>query len=188
MKLAAFVGEPEVLRFLWEITHQSRTLGRIRPSVRSSGSSAIALALESVLEQVEQVAPTDLTVFIEGETATEKVLFAHASHAASQRCGRAFIKLSSAAFPLDLLESELLSHEKGAFTCAIGQKIGRFEMAAKGTLFLDEVRAEGSRQATRCQQTASANAMPQALEFSLHHPPLRARSTTNESLRTLRRS
>jgi transcriptional regulator with GAF, ATPase, and Fis domain len=125
-----------VLRFLSEIIHQSRTLGRIRPSIRSIGSSAIALALESVLEQVEQVAPTDLTVFIEGETGTDKELIAHASHTACQRCGHAFIKLSNAGIPLDLPESELFSHEKGAFTCAIARKIGRFEKADKGTLFL----------------------------------------------------
>ena len=96
-------------------------------------------ALESVLEQVEQVAPTDSTVLIEGETGTGKELIAHAIHNASLRCGRAFIKLNCAAIPLDLLESELFGHEKGAFTGAIAQKIGRFEMADKGTLFLDEV-------------------------------------------------
>jgi formate hydrogenlyase transcriptional activator len=103
---------------------------------RIIGDSA---ALESVLEQVEQVAPTDSTVLIEGETGTGKELIAHAIHNASQRCWRAFIKLNCAAIPLDLLESELFGHEKGAFTGAIAQKIGRFEMADKGTLFLDEV-------------------------------------------------
>ena len=96
-------------------------------------------ALESVLDQVEQVAPTNSTVLIEGETGTGKELIAHAIHNASQRYGRAFIKLNCAAIPLDLLESELFGHEKGAFTGAIAQKIGRFEMADKGTLFLDEV-------------------------------------------------
>jgi formate hydrogenlyase transcriptional activator len=103
---------------------------------RIIGNSA---ALESVLEQVEQVAPTDSTVLIEGETGTGKELIAHAIHNASQRCGRPFIKLNCAAIPLDLLESELFGHEKGAFTGAIAQKIGRFEMADKGTLLLDEV-------------------------------------------------
>ncbi len=82
---------------------------------------------------------TDSTVLIEGETGTGKELIAHAVHNASQRCGRAFIKLNCAAIPLDLLESELFGHEKGAFTGAIAQKSGRFEMADKGTLFLDEV-------------------------------------------------
>jgi formate hydrogenlyase transcriptional activator len=110
--------------------HAERTFERI------IGNSA---ALESVLEQVEQVAPTDSTVLIEGETGTGKELIAHAIHNASQRCGRAFIKLNCAAIPLDLLESELFGHEKGAFTGAIAQKIGRFEMADKGTLLLDEV-------------------------------------------------
>ena len=103
---------------------------------RIIGKSAV---LESVLDQVEQVAPTDSTVLIEGETGTGKELIAHAIHNASHRCGRAFIKLNCAAIPLDLLESEVFGHEKGAFTGAIAQKIGRFEMADKGTLFLDEV-------------------------------------------------
>ena len=96
-------------------------------------------ALERVLEQVRDVAPTDSTVLIEGETGTGKELIAHALHNASSRSGRPFVKLNCAAIPLDLLESELFGHERGAFTGAIAQKIGRFEMADKGTLFLDEV-------------------------------------------------
>jgi transcriptional regulator with GAF, ATPase, and Fis domain len=96
-------------------------------------------ALEAVLEQVELVAPTDSTVLIEGETGTGKELIAHAIHNLSSRCGRPFVRLNCAAIPLDLLESELFGHEKGAFTGAIAQKIGRFELADKGTLFLDEV-------------------------------------------------
>jgi formate hydrogenlyase transcriptional activator len=96
-------------------------------------------ALEAVLEQVERVAPTDSTVIIQGETGTGKELIAHAIHNLSLRCGRPFIRLNCAAIPLDLLESELFGHEKGAFTGAIAQKIGRFELADKGTLFLDEV-------------------------------------------------
>jgi formate hydrogenlyase transcriptional activator len=96
-------------------------------------------ALESVLAQVERVAPTDSTVLVQGETGTGKELIARAIHNLSSRCGRPFIKLNCAAIPFDLLESELFGHEKGAFTGAIAQKIGRFELADKGTLFLDEV-------------------------------------------------
>jgi formate hydrogenlyase transcriptional activator len=96
-------------------------------------------ALESVLEQVERVAPTNSTVLIQGETGTGKELIAHAIRNLSARCGRPFVRLNCAAIPLDLLESELFGHEKGAFTGAISQKIGRFELADKGTLFLDEV-------------------------------------------------
>ena len=98
-----------------------------------------SLALEAVLQQVERVAPTDSTVLVQGETGTGKELIARAIQNLSSRCGRPFIKLNCAAIPFDLLESELFGHEKGAFTGAIAQKIGRFELADKGTLFLDEV-------------------------------------------------
>jgi formate hydrogenlyase transcriptional activator len=96
-------------------------------------------ALEEVLEGVKRVAPTSSTVFIQGETGTGKELIARAIHNASPRRARPFITLNCAAIPQDLLESELFGHEKGAFTGAIAQKLGRFELADKGTLFLDEV-------------------------------------------------
>jgi formate hydrogenlyase transcriptional activator len=96
-------------------------------------------SLEAVLGQVERVAVTDSTVLVLGETGTGKELIARAIHNISPRCGRPFINLNCAAIPSDLLESELFGHEKGAFTGAIAQRIGRFELADAGTLFLDEV-------------------------------------------------
>jgi formate hydrogenlyase transcriptional activator len=98
-----------------------------------------SVSLRRVLKEVETVAPTDSTVLIRGETGTGKELVARALHERSPRQTRSFIKLNCAAIPTGLLESELFGHEKGAFTGAICQKIGRFELAHQGTLFLDEV-------------------------------------------------
>jgi formate hydrogenlyase transcriptional activator len=100
------------------------------------GNSA---ALNHVLELVETVAPSDSTVLLLGETGTGKELIARAIHDRSRRKERTFVKLNCAAIPTGLLESELFGHEKGAFTGAISQKIGRMELADQGTLFLDEV-------------------------------------------------
>jgi formate hydrogenlyase transcriptional activator len=96
-------------------------------------------ALKRVLKQVQTVAPSDASVLILGETGTGKELVARAIHRLSRRGSASFIKLNCAAIPTGLLESELFGHEKGAFTSAVSQKIGRLELADKGTLFLDEV-------------------------------------------------
>ena len=96
-------------------------------------------ALRSVLKQVETVAPTDSTVLIQGETGTGKELIARAIHNLSPRREHTFVKVNCAAIPSGLLESELFGHERGAFTGAIAQRLGRFELANGGTIFLDEV-------------------------------------------------
>ena len=96
-------------------------------------------SLRAVLDQVRTVALAGSTVLIEGETGTGKELIAQAVHMNSQRRSRPFVKLNCAAIPLDLLESELFGHERGAFTGAVTQRVGRFEAANGGTLFLDEI-------------------------------------------------
>jgi len=96
-------------------------------------------ALKAVLKNVRIVAPANSTVLIQGETGTGKEMIARAIHKLGPRKDHAFVKVNCAAIPLGLLESELFGHERGAFTGAIAQKVGRFELAHKGTLFLDEV-------------------------------------------------
>ena len=113
-----------------------------RETLRQSNFEEIvgtSAALKAALKQVEVVAPTESTVLILGETGTGKELIARAIHTISSRSSRAFVKLNCAAIPSGLLESELFGHEKGAFTGAVAQRIGRFELAHGGTLFLDEV-------------------------------------------------
>jgi formate hydrogenlyase transcriptional activator len=142
--------------------HNDPSLGKKSPDVRSEAQAAFArsnrlaesggqvndgfehivgssTALMEMLDLVRTVAPTESTVLIEGETGTGKELVAGAIHAHSKRRDRAFVKLNCAAIPLGLLESELFGHEKGAFTGAVSQKIGRFEAANGGTIFLDEI-------------------------------------------------
>jgi formate hydrogenlyase transcriptional activator len=96
-------------------------------------------ALRHVLEQLEMVAPTDATVLICGETGTGKELIASAVHNLSGRRSNPYVKCNLAAIPTGLLESELFGHEKGAFTSALAQRVGRFELANRGTIFLDEI-------------------------------------------------
>jgi len=96
-------------------------------------------ALRSVLAELEMVAPTDSTVLICGETGTGKELIANAAHHLSHRRANAFVKCNCAAIPANLLESELFGHEKGAFTGAVSARVGRFELAHRGTIFLDEI-------------------------------------------------
>jgi len=110
-----------------------------RPKPGFAGIVGQSPSLREVLQLVEMVAPSDSTVLLLGETGTGKELLAHAIHNRSRRYKQAFVKLNCAAIPSGLLESELFGHERGAFTGAITQKIGRLELADLGTLFLDEI-------------------------------------------------
>jgi len=139
-------------------------------------------ALESVLEQVQRVAPTDATVLVQGETGTGKELIAGAIHNLSSRCGRAFVKLNCAAIPLDLLESELFGHEKGAFTGAIAQKIGRFELADKGTLFLDEVGDIPAALQPKLLRVLQEQEFERLGSTHTHHVDVRLLAATNRDL------
>jgi formate hydrogenlyase transcriptional activator len=109
------------------------------PEIGQHGIIGNGRAMRSVFEQIEIVAPTDSTVLIQGETGTGKELFAQAIHQLSRRRNAPLVTLNCAAIPAGLLESELFGHERGAFTGAVTQRIGRFEMAHGGTLFLDEI-------------------------------------------------
>jgi formate hydrogenlyase transcriptional activator len=111
----------------------------LRSEISFSEIVGQSAALRHVLKEVETVAPTDSTVLICGETGTGKELIARAIHNLSLRRSNPFVKLNCAAIPTGLLESELFGHEKGAFTGAIAQRIGRFELANPGTIFLDEI-------------------------------------------------
>jgi chemotaxis protein methyltransferase CheR len=139
------LSEEEVLRFNNEDSQPQRDrlanindqIVKVKPNFEELiGSSQ---PMEQVMRQVEVVAPTDATVLILGETGTGKELIARAIHKISPRRNRPFISLNCAAIPTGLLESELFGYEKGAFTGALFQKLGRFELANGGTLFLDEV-------------------------------------------------
>ncbi len=113
--------------------------GAIRGDMNFDEIVGKSAALSLLLNQVETVAPTESTVLIYGETGTGKELVARALHNLSPRRSNSFVKLNCAAIPAGLLESELFGHEKGAFTGAIAQRIGRFELANRGSIFLDEI-------------------------------------------------
>src|SRR3977135_4037065 len=142
-------------------------------------------ALESVFAEVEQVAPTDSTVLIQGETGTGKELIARAIHNISSRCGRQFIKLNCAAIPFDLLESELFGHEKGGFTGAIAQKVGRFELADKGTLFLDEVGDIPAALQPKLLRVLQEQEFERLGSTHTHHVDVRLLAATNRELREM---
>ena len=119
-----------------------RSVGRVSartPGVRSEGIVGASAAVQAVLECARNVAPTEATVLVTGETGTGKELLARAIHSGSRRADGPFVSVSCAAIPQTLIASELFGHERGAFAGALERRRGRFELAASGTLFLDEV-------------------------------------------------
>ena len=140
----AFATDPDA-ELRPDATHQSKTSintgfsAEIRGDQSQKGIVGNSLLLKRVLEHAAIVANTDSTVLITGETGTGKERIARAIHLMSPRRDRSFIKMNCAAIPTGLLESELFGHEKGAFTGVVSQKVGRLELADKGTLLLDEV-------------------------------------------------
>lgn len=136
--VAVFIGDPK--RSEQWLKHENAALcqevDRVPMYDEIIGSSS---AMQKVLSLVSKVAPTDATVMVTGETGTGKELVARAIHRGSRRSSRAFISVNCAAIPCDLIASELFGHEKGAFTGAFQRRLGRFELADGGTIFLDEV-------------------------------------------------
>ncbi len=120
-----------------ELTHRLRE--ELGPATVFEGIVGISEALRSALSSVRRVAPTDTTVLVSGETGTGKELVARAIHRQSRRASRPFVSVNCAAIPVELVASELFGHEKGAFTGALQRRIGRFELAEGGTIFLDEI-------------------------------------------------
>src|SRR5277367_4735431 len=139
MESAVFIANSEQSQE--RVRHQNLALreGIDRASMYCDEIVGTSAALKGVLSLVCKVAPSDSTVLITGETGTGKELVARAIHRRSNRGARAFVSVNCAAIPRDLIASELFGHEKGAFTGAIQQRLGKFELANGGTLFLDEV-------------------------------------------------
>jgi len=129
--------DEELLKTVWQCVKSHS--GAFSPPFEFEGIVGTSSAMKKVLQQVSIVAQTNSTVLIHGETGTGKELIARAIHNRSARRDRAFVGLNCAAIPSGLLESELFGHERGAFTGAITQKIGRFELSDQGSLFLDEI-------------------------------------------------
>jgi formate hydrogenlyase transcriptional activator len=137
---AGQIAYGEISRLTDRLEHENFYLeSELRTELPFEGIVGNSQALRCVLREIETVAPVDSTVLIYGETGTGKELIARAVHNLSSRKSNTFVNLNCAAIPTGLLESELFGHERGAFTGAISQRVGRFELAHRGTIFLDEI-------------------------------------------------
>jgi transcriptional regulator with GAF, ATPase, and Fis domain len=139
-------------------------------------------ALRELRERIEKVAPTDATVLIEGETGTGKELVAHAIHRQSRRAERPFVQVACAALPEPLLESELFGHERGAFTGAAARKLGRFEVADGGTLFLDDVDLLGAGVQAKLLRALQEGEVQRLGSLAVRHVDVRVVAASNRDL------
>lgn len=142
-------------------------------------------AIQHVIQQIELVAPTDATVLVTGESGTGKELIARAIHEASERSGRAMIRVNCAAIPRELFESEFFGHVKGAFTGAINDRVGRFELADGGTIFLDEVGEIPLEQQSKLLRVLQEKQFERVGDGTTRHVDVRVIAATNQNLKQL---
>jgi transcriptional regulator with GAF, ATPase, and Fis domain len=160
--------------YLREEIDQSQTSGEL------VGESE---AMRAVLHRIEQAAPTNVTVLIVGETGTGKELVARAIHARSPRSGRPLVSVNCAVLPANLIESELFGHERGAFTGAVARKLGRFELADGGTIFLDEIGDLPLELQAKLLRVLQENEFERLGSPTTHHVDVRVIAATNQRLR-----
>lgn len=178
-------------RALQEITHLHAQLEMERDYLREEAGHVVPIdgivgeseALQRVLRQVGLVAPTDANVLLQGESGTGKELIARAIHQRSSRTGRSLVKVNCASIPKELFESEFFGHVRGAFTGAVNDRVGRFQLADRGTLFLDEVGEIPLELQTKLLRVLQEGEFERVGEGTTRHVSVRVLAATNRDLR-----